>query len=235
MAHEPGTQEPETQEPETHEPGLAGPGGSRPPRRRRRSRALIHVVAVAIAVLAYAAIQILGWEGFRVVSDSMEETLLAGDRVLANKLLYGARLPGVAIRLPALRSPVVGDVVIFRHPEQPDVNVIKRCVAVGGQMVELRDGHTLIDGEPDRWEQPTPGPLPEGVTPVRREAVTLRVPDGMLFVLGDNRDRSSDSRDWGFVPLDDVIGKAELIVWSRGRDPGSDVRIRWDRIGDRVR
>jgi len=194
-----------------------------------------HLAAGAIAVLAYAALQSLGWEGVRVVSDSMEETLLAGDRVLANKLLYGARLPGVAVRLPALRMPVAGDVVIFRHPEQPDVNVIKRCVAAGGQVVELRDGHYLIDGEPDRWEPPTRGPLSDRVTPVGREAVTLHVPDGMLFVLGDNRDRSSDSRDWGFVPFDDVIGKAELIVWSRGRDAGDDSRIRWDRIGDRVR
>lgn len=164
---------------------------------RPRTRTL--VLAIVAAVLAVAAADALLITPVRVASTSMARTLLVGDHVLANRLVYGPRVPLLGARLPALGVPEPGDVVLFRHPDDPDLTLIKRCRAVAGQRVEL-DGAERV------------------------------VPEGMLYVEGDNRGDSWDSRDWGFLPAERVLGRIELVLFSAGTDEG----IRWGRIGKRV-
>jgi len=162
-----------------------------------RPRAI--ALALALAVIAVLVADALLVTPVRVASTSMARTLLVGDHVLANRLVYGPRVPLLGARLPALGTPEPGDVVLFRHPDDPDLTLIKRCRAVAGQRVEL-DGAQRV------------------------------VPEGMLYVEGDNRGDSWDSRDWGFLPEERVLGRIELVLFSAGGDDG----IRWGRIGKRV-
>ena len=161
-------------------------------------------------------------QAYHVTSGSMEDTLLVGDYLLANKFLYGAPLevPGMRehlFRLPAIRDPRQGDIVIFRSKTQPDRDLIKRCVAVGGQVVEVKDKVLYVDGMlvPDA---PKGKHVDANVYPGSRSArdnfgpYTVR-PDH-FFMMGDNRDNSSDSRVFGAVPRKLVKGKAMIIYWS---------------------
>jgi len=182
--------------------------------------------ALGAAALLYVFLVAPSLDGVRVASASMAETLLAGDRVLANTLLYGARVPLLASRLPAIRAPRPGDVILFRHPDEPGQLFLKRCIAAPGQEVSARDGMLLVDGVPQ---------TPAGRPAVREDLVAERVPPGMLYVVGDNLLDSWDSRHWGFLPLADVVGKAEIIWWSQDPAHSGPGGIRWRRIGQRVR
>jgi signal peptidase I len=168
-------------------------------------------------------------EAYKIPSGSMEKTLLVGDFLLANKFIYGMRLPipWVDIKLPAIKDPKPGDVIIFKYPGNPEIgrkdkgpNYIKRCIAVEGQKVRIEDKQVFVDGKAV--------PLPEfgqfrddRIFPFynnhqgRRDNIPeFVVPEGKLFMMGDNRDNSSDSRVWGFLNREDVLGKAMVIHWS---------------------
>lgn len=161
-------------------------------------------------------------QAFYIPSGSMEDTLLVGDYLLANKFVYGAPvdvpLTGITLfRLPGLREPRPGDIVIFRSPVDPDRDLIKRCVAVGGQTVEVRDKELYVDG------QRVPDPPQSKYTDRTTYAATsnprdnfgpFRVRPGHFFMMGDNRDNSFDSRYWRDVPKEMVKGKAMSIYWS---------------------
>jgi len=188
------------------------------------------VKQMAIALVLALCIKTSIVEAYKIPSGSMEDTLLIGDFLLANKFLYGARLPipFADIRLPEIREPKPGDVVIFKYPLDPNVNYIKRCVAVGGDTVEIRNKQVFVDGV----LQPLPehGKYEDGFNPTgmngrgpdggrRDNMAPTVVPPGHFFMMGDNRDRSSDSRFWGFVPRKNVLGKAMIIHWSWKEDP----------------
>jgi len=181
--------------------------------------------SLAIALVIALCIKTSIVEAYKIPSKSMEDTLLVGDFLLANKFLYGSRLPIplVNIRLPALRDPEPGDVVIFKFPGDSTTPYIKRCIAVGGQTVEVRDKSIYIDGE--LYENPDGVKFedPRRVAPRRQSPRDnygpVTVPDGHYFMMGDNRDSSYDSRFWGYVPQDLVLGKAMVIHWSWGTDP----------------
>ena len=178
--------------------------------------------SLGIALLLAVVIKTSIVEAYKIPSGSMEDTLLVGDFLLANKFLYGSQLPLLDVRLPAIRDPEPGDVVIFKFPNDPSVNYIKRCVAVGGQTVEIRNKRLYVDG--------TFVPLPETgkftsgdrVEPPGRSArdnyAPFVVPEGHFFMMGDNRDNSYDSRFWGPVSRDLIQGKAMIIHWSWGED-----------------
>jgi signal peptidase I len=176
------------------------------------------VVAVGLALLIRSSVV----QAFYIPSASMEDTLLKGDYLLANKFIYGAplELPGMdrpLFRLPALRDPRAGDIVIFRSLTEPGRDLIKRCVAVEGQIVEVRDKGLLVDGKP--FHLPRLGKFTEaGVLPgsmsSRDNLGPLRIPEGHFFMMGDNRDNSKDSRIFGPVPRGRVKGKAMIIYWS---------------------
>ena len=171
------------------------------------------VESIVIAVILALFIRTFFIQAFKIPSGSMRPTLLEGDKIMVNKLLYGPKVPFTHYRLPGLREPRRGDVIVFKYPEDRKKDFIKRLIAVGGETVEILNGNILINGSP------IDGP-PEilktyyydrghyGV-----EGNTVKVPEGSYFVLGDNSDSSRDSRYWGFVPKDGVIGRAIFIWW----------------------
>jgi len=163
-------------------------------------------------------------QAFKIPSESMEDTLLVGDFLFANKFLYGAKLPFVDTRLPAVRQPRSGDIIIFKYPGDMKTDYIKRCVAVAGQTVELKGRTLYVDGVAQDedyakyYHGSTFGPYV--------------VPDGYIFMMGDNRDNSADSRVWGPLNKKLILGKAMFIYFSWNNH---DHRIRFDRIGDVIR
>ncbi len=221
-------------------------------RTRSATRELLHVLLFAV-FFAYL-IKTFLVQPFKIPTGSMEDTLLIGDLVLVNKFVYGARTPevvpftAIAVptwQLPAWREPEPGDVIVFKYPPDPTINYVKRCVAVGGQTVEIRDKRLYVDETNLDSTRGFSGLKFEDTETIARnrgyEAVypegagsrdnygPIVVPEGCVFVLGDNRDRSVDSRHWGFVRTDQIIGRAFAVIWSsRPEDP---LEIRWDRVG----
>ncbi len=182
--------------------------------------------SVLIALGLALAIRTAVVQAFYIPSGSMEDTLLVGDYLLANKFVYGAPvdIPLTAItlfRLPGLREPQPGDIVIFRSPVDPDRDLIKRCVAVGGQTVEVRNKELFVDGvrfpDPPRSKYTDHTVLPAAANP-RDNFGPYRVPPGQFFMMGDNRDNSYDSRYWRSVPKAMIKGKAMSIYWSWASD-----------------
>jgi len=203
-------------------------------------------------------------EAFRIPTASMEDTLLVGDFLLVSKFTYGIRTPdwlgipftdiGFSVpftRLPGLKDPKPGDIIVFRYPGNPRINYIKRCVAVAGQTVEIKNKKVYVDGElfPDMYgmkytdSRILPSEFQErGIIPPgegnRDNYGPVTVPEGHLFMMGDNRDNSSDSRYWGFLPFENVIGKAYRIYFSWDKNmPLYRLfkKIRWSRIGQLIR
>jgi signal peptidase I len=185
-----------------------------------------------LALVLGALLRGVALQASKIPSASMLPTLQIGDYVLVQPLRYGLRLPwgGWLLRWA---SPQPGDVVVFSHPREPSQDFVKRVVAVGGERVEIRDKRLLVDGVP----RDIPGAVfiegREGVPmhEVRDNFGPVWVPPGHVFVLGDNRDQSVDSRFWGFVSVDDVRGKANRIYWSMDADDGW---VRWERAGTAV-
>lgn len=184
----------------------SAPSPRRPARARwHRTRRLLLILAIAFLVRAFVS------EASMVPTPSMEGTILVGDHLLLNKFLYGPRIPFTSWRLPTLAAPRRGDIVAFHSPVEPAATYLKRVVAVGGDTVEIRAGAVLVNGK--RLSEPY---LRAGHLRVVRHGDMLprRVPSGHLFVMGDNRDNSNDSRDWGTVPVANVIGEPVFIYWS---------------------
>jgi len=189
-----------------------------------REYAEIIILAVGLALF----VRTFFIQAFRIPSESMEDTLLVGDFLFANKLLYGPKLPFLDVHLPAIRQPKRGDIIIFKYPNDPKVDYIKRCVAVEGQTVELIDNQLFVDGvlQEEPFTKYVFGSRPD------RHFGPFKVPPGDLFMMGDNRDNSADSRAWG--PLDKklIAGKAMFIYFSWNPRQHS---IRFSRIGDLIR
>jgi len=178
--------------------------------------------SLAIAFILAFAIKTSIVEAYKIPSKSMEDTLLVGDFLLANKFLYGARLPLIGVQLPAIRDPRPGDIVIFKFPKDSSTNYIKRCIAVGGQVVEIKNKVVYVDGKafpnPREVKFEDPGRITSASQSPRDNFGPVRVPSGCFFMMGDNRDSSYDSRFWGFVPRNLILGKAMVIHWSWGQD-----------------
>ncbi|MBN1292141.1 MAG: signal peptidase I [Candidatus Latescibacteria bacterium] len=173
---------------------------------------------------------------FKVPSSSMEDTLLIGDHFIAVKFLYGSKIPFSNKRILKIRDPKPGDVLVFKYPEDPSKDFVKRCVAVGGQVLEIKNKEIFVDGKlqqlPVCAKLIDKAILPERLG-LRDNFPPTVVPQGNVFVMGDNRDNSNDSRYWGPVPYDNIKGNALLIYWSWNTDkPRYDVlhRIRWNRF-----
>jgi signal peptidase I len=168
------------------------------------------LVAVGLALLIRTTVV----QAFFIPSGSMEDTLYVGDYLLANKFVYGAPIDiiGTSItlfRLPALRNPAPGDIVIFRSPIEEDKDLIKRCVAVGGQQVEVVGKELYVNGE--RFPDPPGAKFVKGGSDRYGPII---VPKDHYFMMGDNRDNSLDSRVFGPVPNELVKGKAMSVYWS---------------------
>ncbi len=186
-------------------------------RKDRSSGIYEYVKSLGIALLLAYVIKTSIVEAYKIPSSSMEDTLLVGDFLLANKFIYGAQVPFTEWKLPGLSDPQPGDVVIFRYPLDPETNYIKRCVATAGQVVEIRDKILYVDGRrfPDpEYSKHTDRRIIDDPAIARDNFGPYRVPANTIFAMGDNRDNSSDSRFWGPVPLKLVQGEAILVHWS---------------------
>jgi signal peptidase I len=182
------------------------------------------VVAIILAIIIRAFFV----QAFKIPSRSMVPTLLVGDHILVNKLVYGIRIPFTDMRWPVLVEPSKGDIVVFIYPQDRTKDFIKRVVATGGDKVEIRNKDVYIDGEKVKDDisiRRSSQVYPKDINP-RDNYGPIEVPRDHLFVLGDNRDESHDSRFWGFVPVKDVKGKAFIIYYSAMNFPN----IRFNRL-----
>jgi len=168
-------------------------------------------------------------QAFRIPSESMKDTLLVGDFLFVNKFEYGPKIPFTHIRLPGLRQPKRGDVIVFQFPQDPSKDFIKRCVATGGETIEIRNKEVMVDGtalkEPYAIHS-DPTVKPAGYE-YRDNYGPYTVPASELFMMGDNRDNSNDSRYWGSLDMDLVKGRAMFLYWSWD---GEKNWPRWNRI-----
>jgi signal peptidase I len=171
---------------------------------RRKKSKLHEYVEIIVTALALAlVVRAFIIQSDPIPSESMEDTLLKGDFLFANKFIYGAKVPFVDVWLPKVRDPKPGDVVIFKFPGDRKTDYIKRCIAVAGQTVELKGTHLYIDGVEKR--EPYAKYERGGI----RDFGPYKVPRGYIICLGDNRDNSADSRYWG--PLDKKLLRGEAL------------------------
>lgn len=191
---------------------------------------------ILIAFILAFLIRTFLFQPFKIPSSSMEDTLLVGDHLIAMKFLYGSKIPFTDKRILKIRDPKPGDIIVFRFPEDPSKDFIKRCVAVGGQTIEIKNKKVYVDGilkelpEHAKIVEKTVYPARFGP---RDNYSRFEVPPGHVFVMGDNRDNSNDSRYWGTVPYENIKGKAFMLYWSWNREsPVYDIihRIRWSRF-----
>lgn len=231
-------------------------------RRRTSGRLsfLAHWARIMVVSLAlFVVIRAFGVEAFKIASGSMEHTLFEGDFLLINKLVYGAGIPGSGRKLPALHAPRNGDVVVFTYPVDPRLNYVKRIVGTPGDTLEMRNAILFRNGsqvsenyvqrspaEADqmdddfRWQKAylVGGAAVANYNPSRNNWGPLVVPPHDYFVLGDNRDNSSDSRYWGFVADSLVRGQPIVVYYSYAPDTGDRLdwltHLRWKRFGEIV-
>ena len=186
--------------------------------------------AIIIAILIAAFIRTFVVQAFKIPSGSMKPTLEIGDHILVNKFSYGVKVPYLRNTIIPIGQPERGDIAVFIYPEDKSKDFIKRVIAVGGDTVEIRNKKVFINGTP--MEDPYGVHVEDIIYPKslqRRDNLgPIQVPMGTIFVMGDNRDQSYDSRFWGFVKLEDVIGKAFIIYFSWDSDNNT---VRWGRIG----
>ena len=230
--------------------------------RRRDSFSVVWEWAkiIGVSVALFVVIKTFVMEAFKIPSGSMERTLLVGDFLLVNKIVYGAEVPLTGKRLPAFRQPRRGDVIVFEWPVDRTKNFVKRLVGLPGDTVAMRDAVLIRNGvalaepyvthsDPDAdpvWEEfrwqgnflvKTAGAA-LAYHPSRNNWGPLVVPQKQYFVLGDNRDNSLDSRYWGFVPDSLLRGRPEVVYFSFSPDSMNDfawlTHVRWTRLGERV-
>lgn len=197
---------------------------------REYSEALIVAAILALIIRTFVV------QAFKIPSGSMEDTLLVGDHLLVNKFLFGTSIPFTDSRILPIRHPERGDIIVFEFPEDKDKpfferrDFIKRVVGTPGDVVEVRNKQVFVNGERFVLEQEVhkePDLIPGSVNP-RDFMAPVKVPAESYFVMGDNRDRSFDSRFWGFVPMDRIKGLAFIKYWSWD---SQQFRPRWNRIG----
>ena len=192
-----------------------------------------NVEAIIIALVLALFIRTFVVQAFKIPSGSMEPTLLIGDHILVNKFIYGITIPFTDFKIAQIYNPKRNDVVVFKFPGDPSKDFIKRVIAIEGDQVQIKDKRIFINGIPinDKYGVYREKRIIKGEAGQanRDNYGPQKVPPNKLFVMGDNRDRSYDSRFWGFVDVKKVKGKAFLIYWSWE----SFLRnIRWSRIGN---
>lgn len=216
--------------------------------------------SIAVALVVWQVLRIFLLEAFRIPSGSMQNTLLVGDFLFVNKFLYGAEVPFIHKRLPAVREPARGDIIVFDSVEEgsEDLKIVKRLIGTPGDTLEMRGGVVYRNGEalvepyavnsdPLRSEEPMmrrrmrdwqvqhyAGAVPLGYAPDLHDWGPVVVPPESLFVMGDNRDGSYDGRYWGFLPRLNVRGRPLLVYFSYDQESWKSfpflTEVRWDRL-----
>jgi len=217
--------------------------------------------SLSLAVLLFLLVRAFLVEAYKIPSGSMEGTLLVGDFLLVNKLVYGAEVPLTGRRLPAMRQPQIGDIVVFLYPKDVSRNYVKRLVGLPGDTVAMEHGvlvrngvpqeepyvsHSGVDADPPsgqfEWQRRflvRPAAARTAYRPSRDTWGPLVVPRAHYFMLGDNRDNSEDSRYWGFVPDSLVRGRPMIVYFSYEPESTATLgilpHVRWRRLFERVR
>ena len=187
--------------------------------------------AIIIAILIALFIRTFVVQAFKIPSGSMKPTLLIGDHLLVNKFTYGVKIPFIRKTLIPINDPERGDIVVFIYPVDRSKDFIKRVIGVAGDTIEIKNKKVYINGslyDGGHGVHTDTMFFPASIQP-RDNFGPVTVPEDHIFVMGDNRDQSYDSRFWGFVDLKDVLGKAFIIYWSWDK---KDKDIRWSRMGD---
>lgn len=189
--------------------------------------------AIILALILALLIRTFIVQAFKIPSGSMIPTLLIGDHLLVNKFIYGTVIPFTDKRVLVLERPRRGDIIVFKFPEDPDRDFIKRIVAGPGDTVELRQKQLYVN------DQAVDEPYAQYIEKRYNSSSDPRdnfgpylVPEGKYFVMGDNRDQSYDSRYWGYVDMKDIKGKALIIYWSWDSKRSFP---RFDRIGQLIK
>jgi len=180
---------------------------------RVKSQTREWIESIIIAVILALVIRAFVVQAFKIPSGSMIPTFHIGDRIFVNKFLYGARIPFTDARLPALRQPIRGDIMVFRSPEDGKKDFVKRLIATEGETVEIRDGKIYIDNKVVDAPDSIKGVYYHNSGDYGGQSQVIKVPNGSYYVLGDNSSSSRDSRYWGFVPKNNLIGKVIVIYW----------------------
>lgn len=202
--------------------------------------------SIVVAVILALFIRTFVVQAFKIPTGSMEQNLLIGDHLLVNKFVFSPTATDAERSLLPVTSINRGDVIVFKYPEDPERDFIKRVIGLPGDVVEVRHKRVYIDGRP--LDEPyvyylrpsSAAASPFGVADLREQYGPVTVPPSEYFVMGDNRDNSQDSRYWGFLPRDLVKGRALVIYWSyeSGADElyatgsGSVIRRLWSGITD---
>jgi len=186
--------------------------------------------SIVIAIILALIIRTFIVQAFKIPSGSMEDTLAIGDHILVNKFIYGTKIPFTDTRLVKLRDPRRGDVIVFEYPEDPSKDFIKRVIGTPGDEVQVINKRVYVNGK--LYDNPHEVHKEKEVIPFsqnpRDNTKIIKVPENSYFVMGDNRDRSYDSRFWGFVKMDKIKGLAFIKYWSWDRE---NFRIRFGSIG----
>jgi signal peptidase I len=209
-------------------------GGTKRMSETKKSKVREYAETLIIALLIALFVRAFVVQAFKIPSGSMEPTLLVGDHLLVNKFIYGIRMPFVGKKIVTFNLPKRGEVIVFIPPHDRSKDFIKRVIGLPGEKVEIKERKIYINDRliEDPWgvfEKVNPSPIYDNYGPEK-------VPSESLFVMGDNRDNSQDSRYWGFASLDDVLGKAFIMYWSWDlRAPSLLSKVRWNRIGSLIR
>lgn len=196
-----------------------------------------NVEAILVAIVLALFIRTFVVQAFKIPSGSMKETLQIGDHILVNKFIYGVKIPYLNKMIIPLKDPKREDIVVFEFPEDPDKDFIKRVVGVAGDVIEIRNKQVYVNNEPlhdENYAVHKDSHILSAATMQPRDNYgPATVPPDSLFVMGDNRDQSYDSRFWGFVNLKAVKGNAFMIYWSWNSDNNAGIinYVRWGRIG----
>ncbi len=194
-------------------------------KRKRKSLAREYIEAIVIAILLALVIRTFVVQAFTIPSGSMVPTLQVGDYILVNKFIYGGEIPFTAFRLPAIRQPERGDIVVFKYPWDEKRDFIKRVIGLPGEEVSMKGRTVYINGKP--LDEPY-AVYNEMASHVGIDYGPTVVPRDSYFMMGDNRDNSQDSRYWGFLRRHKIRGKAFIIYWSWD---GDTHWLRWRRLG----
>ena len=191
---------------------------------------------IVLAILIALFVRTFIVQAFKIPSGSMEPTLLVGDYLLVNKFIYGIKIPFTQTKVFQLVNPRRGDIIVFPYPVDPSKDFIKRVIGTGGEKVEIIQGEIYINDRriSDPWghfEKIGPADILQRI----ENLGPVIVPEGSLFVMGDNRNNSEDSRFWGFLRVNTVVGKAFILYFSW--NPNAENlwnAIRWSRIGSLI-
>jgi len=202
----------------------------KPTEKKAKSKVYEYIEAIIIAILIAVFIRTFVIQAFKIPSRSMVPTLLVGDHLLVNKFIYGVKIPYFRKTIIPFTDPQRGDIIVFIYPNDRSKDFIKRVIGLSGETIEIKNKKIFINGQEyaDSYGIYSDNVVYPRTMQPRDNYGPVTVPPKSLFVMGDNRDESADSRFWGFVDLKDVEGKAIIIYWSWDRD---DQNLRWKRLG----